>query len=136
MLCIYGLEFVEAVYGSQKFHEIFNDIKSKISQKYSKYCDIVKISTETYLLLCHTDCEEFIEKLSVLNFPEHIFCIRNIYIHKIAICENFSGENVSIYERKLKLALTAMRENKESEFIFMMTSKSMNLIKRSGWQEI
>lgn len=118
MLCIYGLEFVEAVYGSQKFHEIFNDIKSKISQKYSKYCDIVKISTETYLLLCHTDCEEFIEKLSVLNFPEHIFCIRNIYIHKIAICENFSGENVSIYERKLKLALTAMRENKESEFIF------------------
>lgn len=32
MLCIYGLEFVEAIYGSQKFYEIVNDIKSKISQ--------------------------------------------------------------------------------------------------------
>lgn len=92
MLCIYGLEFVEAIHGSQKFYEIINDIKSKISAKYSKYCDIVKISTETYLLLCHTHCEEFIERLSVLNFPEHIFCIRNIYVHKVAICETFQGK--------------------------------------------
>ncbi|EIH5942968.1 CHASE9 sensor domain-containing protein, partial [Escherichia coli] len=127
MLCIYGLEFVEAIHGSQKFYEIINDIKSKISAKYSKYCDIVKISTETYLLLCHTHCEEFIERLSVLNFPEHIFCIRNIYVHKVAICETFSGESLSIYEGKLKLALTAMRENKESEFIFYDDIKAHEL---------
>ncbi|MEC9696887.1 EAL domain-containing protein, partial [Escherichia marmotae] len=127
MLCIYGLEFVEAIHGSKKYDEIINDIKSKISEKYSRYCDILKVSTETYLLLCHTHCEEFIEQLSILNLPDHIICLRNIYVHKIAICETFVGENVSNYEGKLKLALTAMRENKESEFMFYDDIKAHEL---------
>lgn len=79
------------------------------------------------MLLCHTHCEEFIEQLSILNLPDHIICLRNIYVHKIAICETFVGENVSNYEGKLKLALTAMRENKESEFMFYDDIKAHEL---------
>ncbi|WP_224688289.1 sensor domain-containing phosphodiesterase [Escherichia fergusonii] len=118
MICLYGLEFAEAIYGSEKYNAIISELKSKISAKYSSHCDIIKISNDRYLLLCYTDCEEFISNFSVLNLPENIFCLRNIYVHKTALCETFSGKDVSIYEGKLKLAMTAMRENKQSEFLY------------------
>lgn len=110
MLYFSGLEYVGLMYGSEKEKEITGIIQQKIKEKYSSFSDVMLINKNKYLLLCYDNVDVFTKKMSSLDFPQEVFCYRNIRLHTALYREAFNGKDVVRYADKLEIVLAGIRE--------------------------
>ncbi|MFA9342409.1 hypothetical protein V3G67_29125, partial [Escherichia coli] len=85
-------------------------IQQKIKEKYSSFSDVMLINKNKYLLLCYDNVDVFTKKMSSLDFPQEVFCYRNMRLHTALYREAFNGKDVVRYADKLEIVLAGIRE--------------------------
>ena len=91
------------MYGSEKRERDYRYYTTKIKKKYSSFSDVMLINKNKYLLLCYDNVDVFTKKMSSLDFPQEVFCYRNMRLHTALYREAFNGKDVEFrYADKLK----------------------------------
>lgn len=111
------------MFGVDERNKIVRKLCQRIAEKYAQCCDIVTFNADLYLLLCRENVQTFTRKIAMVNDFDSSFGYRNLRIHKSAICEPLQGKTPEL-RRKLKLAISSIRDHMFSEFIFVMTRNS------------
>ncbi len=83
--------------------------------------------------LCRENVQTFTRKIAMVNDFDSSFGYRNLRIHKSAICEPLQGGKThGVTQKKLKLAISSIRDHMFSEFIFCDDAK-LNEIEENIW---